>query len=115
MDKRKIVERIDSIKKELASDQFDIIKDKILERKFHHHKSDRKFLMGGRFIEGLRRRLMLEIEIILEPMLDNQKEINLRLLEELQRLKKEVNEFQDGAIEPKYAQNNQKDPSENQK
>ncbi len=52
MDQKEIMERIDAIKKELAVDQFDIIKERILERKFHHHKSNRKFLLG-RFIEGL--------------------------------------------------------------
>ncbi|MCJ7580662.1 MAG: hypothetical protein MUP98_09015 [Candidatus Aminicenantes bacterium] len=114
MDQKEIIERIDAIKKELAADQFEIIKEKILERKFHHHKSDRKFLLG-RFIEGMRRRLMLEIEMILEPMLDNQKEINLRLLEETRRLKKEVAAFQTFDVAPKHVQHIQKDPSENQK
>ena len=111
MDRKEILKRIDIIKKELSDDQFDIIKEKILERKFHHHKSDRKFLLR-RFIEGMRRRLMLEIEMILEPMLDNQKEINLRLLEEIRRIKKEVAAHQKGDVEPTHAQHNQKDPSE---
>ena len=66
MDQKEIIERIDVIKKELSADQFDIITEKILERKFHHHKSNRKFFLGI-FIEGMRRRLMLEIEMILEP------------------------------------------------
>ena len=89
MDREEILERIDSIKQELAKDQFEIIKNKILERKFHHHKSNRKFLMR-RLIEGMRRRLMLEIELLLEPTLDNQREINLRLLEEIKRIKKDI-------------------------
>ncbi len=114
MDRKEILERIDAIKKELAEDQFDIIKEKILERKFHHHKSNRKFLLG-RLIEGMRRKLMFEIEMILEPMLDNQKEINLRLLEEIQRMKKEVAVLQDGDVEPAHAQHNQEDPAKNQK
>ena len=92
MERQEILERIEAIKEELAEDQFGIIKNKILEKKFHHHKSNRKFLIG-RFIEGMRRRLMLEIELILEPVLENQKEINLRLLEEIKRLKKEVLEL----------------------
>jgi hypothetical protein len=114
MDRKEILERIDAIKKELSENQFDIIKEKILERKFHHHKSNRKFL-PGRFIEGMRRRLMLEVEMILEPMLDNQKEINLRLLEEIRRLKKEAASLQIRDEAPPYAKHNQKDPSENQK
>ncbi len=114
MDRKEIIERMDAIKKELAEDQFDLIKEKILERNFHHHKSDRKFLLR-RLIEGMRRRLMLEIEMILEPMLDNQKEINLRLLEEIQRMKKEVDILRVYDVEPTHGQHNQKDPAENQK
>ena len=114
MDRKEILNRIDVIKKELSEDQFDIITKKILERKFHHHKSDRKFLLR-RFIEGMRRRLMLEVEMILEPMLDNQKEINLRLLEEIRRIKKEVDALQTGDVESTHAQHNQKDPSQDQK
>ncbi len=114
MDRKEILERIDAIKKELAEDQFDIIKEKILERKFHHHKSNRKFLLG-RLIEGMRRKLMFEIEMILEPMLDNQKEINLRLLEEIQRMKKEMMTLQPSGVEFTHAQQNQEDPAENQK
>lgn len=102
---------MDTIKKELAEDQFDIIKEKILEKKLHHHKSNRKFLLR-RLIEGMRRRLMLEIDLILEPMLDNQKEINLRLLEEVQRMKKEVTALR---IEFTHAQHNQEDPADKQK
>ncbi len=114
MDRKEILERIDTIKKELAEDQFDIIKEKILEKKFHHHKSDRKFLLR-RLIERMRRRLMLEIDLILEPMLDNQKEINLRLLEEVQRMKKEVAALQSNGVEFTHAQHNQEDSADNQK
>lgn len=114
MDQKEIIERIDAIKKELAADQFEITTKKILERKFHHHKSDRKFLLG-RFIERMRRRLMLEVEMIVEPMLDNQKEINLRLLEEIRRIKKDVAALQTGENKPTHAHNNQKNPAKNQK
>lgn len=89
MERKEILEKIEAVKKELAEDQFAIIKDKISERKFHHHKSDRKWFLG-KLIEALRRKLMMEIEFILEPLFDNQKEINLRLLEEVRRLKKDV-------------------------
>jgi hypothetical protein len=89
MNRKEILEKIETVRMELAEDQFHILRDKILERKFHHHKSDRKWFLG-RIIEGLRRKLMREIEFILEPLFDNQKEINLRLLEELNRLKKDI-------------------------
>ena len=58
---------------------------------------------------------MLEVEMILEPMLDNQKEINLRLLEEIRRIKKEVDALQTGDVESTHAQHNQKDPSQQSK
>lgn len=113
MNRKEILERIDTIKRELAEDQFDIIKDKILERKFHHHKSNRKFLMR-RLIESLRRRLVLELELILEPLLENQKEVNLRLLEEIKRLKKEVSAIKTGEDADKNASESQKPDPENQ-
>lgn len=114
MDRKEILDRIDTIKKELAEDQFGIIKEKILEKRLHHHKSDRKFLLR-RLIEGMRRRLMLEIDLILEPILDNQKEINLRLLEEAQRMKKELAALQSNGVEFTHAQHNHEDPTDNQK
>ena len=89
MDRKEILEKIETVKRELADDQFKILEAKILERKFHHHKSDRIWFLG-RIIEALRRKLMMEIEFILEPLHNNQKEINLRLLEEVKRLKKEM-------------------------
>ena len=109
MDRKEILERIDAIKKEVSEDQFNITLNKILERKFHHHKSDRKILLR-RFIEGMRRKLMLEVEMILEPVLDNQKEINLRLLEEIRKIKIEVEALRSGDVETTHARNNQKDP-----
>jgi len=36
----------------------------------------------------MRRKLAQEVEIILKPILDSQQEINLRFLEEIERLKK---------------------------
>lgn len=89
MERKEILEKIAAVRKELAEDQFAIACDKILERKFHHHKSNRKWFLG-KSIERLRRKLMMEIEFILEPVLDTQREINLRLLEEVRKLKREV-------------------------
>ena len=58
---------------------------------------------------------MLEIDLILEPMLDNQKEINLRLLEEVQRMKKEVAALKSNGVKFTHAQHNQEDPADNLK
>jgi len=87
MDRKEILERIDEIKEEVEKDQFNIIREKILERSFHLHKSHRNFFTR-RLIQKIRKRLILEIDLILEPILDKQKEINLRLLDEIKRLRK---------------------------
>ncbi len=60
-----------------------------MERRFHLHRSARRSLMR-RLIEKLRAKLMNEIELVLGPVLDNQQEINLRFLEEIERLKQAV-------------------------
>jgi hypothetical protein len=86
MDKKEILERIADIKAEVEKDQFNIIREKILERRFHLHKSHRNFLTRG-LIQKIRKRLILEISLILEPILDKQKEINLRFLDEIKRLR----------------------------
>ena len=61
--------------------------EKIAERKLHFHRSKRN-VFTKKIIEKLRKKLIQEIELILEPMMENQKEINLRFLEEIERLKK---------------------------
>jgi hypothetical protein len=86
MDKKEILERIAEIKAEVEKDQFNIIREKILERPFHLHKSHRNFFTR-RLIQKIRKRLILEISLILEPILDKQKEINLRFLDEIKRLR----------------------------
>jgi hypothetical protein len=89
MDREAILKRIENIREELSRDQYQIIKDKIYERTFYLHGSNRNSF-SKKVIETMRRKLAQEIELILKPILDNQQEINLRFLEEIERLKKAV-------------------------
>lgn len=43
--------------------------------------------LPGRLINGIRRKLLFEVERGLEPALERQREINLRLLKEIEALK----------------------------
>ena len=96
MEKEEILRRIKEIRETLEKDQLSIIKGKILEREYHHHKSERSFLLR-RLIEGMRKRLILETNLLLEPILDNQRDINLRFLREIERLKEMVDRLAEEA------------------
>jgi hypothetical protein len=87
MDREAILKKIENIQEDLSRDQYQIIKGKIMERSFYLHGSNRKFI-SKKVIETMRRKLAQEVEIILKPILDSQQEINLRFLEEIERLKK---------------------------
>lgn len=106
MDKEEILNKINTLRDELEQDQFEIITEKILERKFHHHRSERGFIFK-RIIEKFRKRLMLEIELILQPVLDNQKEINLRFLNEIERIKKDLKNLPAPQTDLKHETKNQ--------
>jgi len=86
MEQDDILKKIEEIRGELADDQYELMKAKILERRFHLHKSVRNPLIR-KLIERSRTKLMNEVELILGPVLDNQREINLRFLDEIERLK----------------------------
>jgi hypothetical protein len=87
MDREDILKRLERIRLELEADKTDLLRRKIMERPLHIHPSDRNPLTR-KLIEKMRKRLVLELELILEPLLDNQREIHLRFLEEIERLKK---------------------------
>jgi hypothetical protein len=86
MEREDILRKIEEVREELAEDRYEIMKGKILERTFHLHKSARNPL-SRKFIEKLRTKLMHEVELVLGPVLENQREINLRFLDEIERLK----------------------------
>ena len=87
MERKRIVAKIEKVKQGIEDDAEELLLKKILQREFHFQRSGRGFL-SARLIDRLRRRLIVEMNHILEPILDNQKEINLRLLKEIQKLKK---------------------------
>jgi hypothetical protein len=87
MEKEEILAKIDKIKSEIEADACDLIREKIQQRDLDFRKSGRGFFLAP-LINGLRRRLLIEMNHILEPLLENQKEINLRLLKEIEKLKK---------------------------
>ena len=89
MDRQEILKKIEEIRREVEKDQSAIFRSKILERRFHLHPSHRG-LFFKKILHKIRKRLILEIGLILQPILDNQKEINLRFLKEIEKLKEVV-------------------------
>jgi hypothetical protein len=89
MDREEILRKIEEIRSGVEKDQLNTLRAKILERRFHLHGSHRSWI-SRLFLRKLRKRLVLEMSLILQPILDNQREINLRFLREIERLKEEV-------------------------
>lgn len=86
MESKQILAKIEKIKKEIEADSCELIREKIQQRDLHFQKSGRGFLFAP-LINKLRRRLLVEMNHIMEPILENQKEINLRLLKEIEKIK----------------------------
>ncbi len=87
MERDEILQKIAQIRSGLAQDQYRIMKGMILERRFHLHRSNRNPILR-KIIEKLRGKLVREVELVLGPALDKQRDIDLRFLEEIERLKK---------------------------
>lgn len=51
----------------------------------------------GRLVNGIRRKLLFEVERALEPAFERQREINLRLLKEIETLKAALEQKGNGA------------------
>jgi len=87
MNREYIIKKINLIRSEINQDSCKIIEKKALHREFKVFSPNRlKFL--SKIIKRIRRRLVSEIAHILEPEFDKQREINLRLLKEIEELKK---------------------------
>ncbi len=86
MENKEILAKIEMIKNGIEADACDLIRAKIQWRDLKYQKSGRGFLLAP-LINALRRRLLVEINHIIEPILENQKEINLRLLKEIEKIK----------------------------
>lgn len=87
MENKEILAKIEKIKTEIEANACDLIRAKIQQRDLHFQKSGRVFIFAP-LVNALRRRLLVEINHIIEPVLENQKEINLRLLKEIEKIKK---------------------------
>jgi hypothetical protein len=86
MERAEILARIAAVKAEVTAANSDIILSLINERGLHVQTSHRASLLG-RFVNGIRRKLLFEVERGLEPAFQRQREINLRLLKEIESLK----------------------------
>jgi hypothetical protein len=87
MTRKEICERIDAIKKDISKNNCELIRKKTAEREYQVFQPNRlRFL--GKVIQALRQRLATEVAHVLQWELDKQQEINLRLLEEIETLKR---------------------------
>ena len=99
MERDEILQKISQVRSGLARDQYRIMKGMILERRFHLHRSKRIPILR-KIIEKLRGKLVREVELALGPVLDKQRDIDLRFLEEIERLKKACQaDGADGALQ----------------
>jgi hypothetical protein len=89
MDRKQILQKIDDIHREIRDDQFHILAEKIRQRPFHFHRSNRGFLLR-KIIHLFRRKLKNEVELIMNPVLEQHKDIHMRFLYEIQALKQQV-------------------------
>jgi hypothetical protein len=86
MESKDILAKIEKIKAGIEADAGDLIREKIQQRDLHFQRSGKGFILAP-LINALRRRLLVEVNHLLEPLLENQKEINLRLLKEIEKIK----------------------------
>ena len=89
MTRKEICERIDAIKKDISKNNCDLVRKKAAEREYQVFQPNRlRFL--GKMIRTLRQRLATEVAHVLQLELDKQQEINLRLLKEIEELKRKL-------------------------
>lgn len=86
MERSDILARIEVLREEVEASNPDIIRRLIAENRFFVQKSHRASLTG-KAVNFLRRRLLFEVERGIEPILSRQREINLRLLKEIENLR----------------------------
>jgi len=95
MERAEILARIAVIKTEVDAVNHEIIRRLITERRIHVQPSHRASLLG-RLINRIRQKLLFEVERGLGPMFDQQREINLRLLKEIEALKATLEQKEHG-------------------
>jgi hypothetical protein len=86
MERTEMLARIAAIKAEVDASNPEIIRRLIAERRIHVQTSHRASL-PGKLINGIRRKLLFEVERGFEPVFERQREIDLRLLKEIEALK----------------------------
>jgi hypothetical protein len=86
MERTEVLARIAAIKAEVDAANPDIIRRLITGHRVFVQTSHRASL-PGRLINSIRRKLLFEVERGLEPTFERQREINLRLLKEIEALK----------------------------
>ena len=86
MERAEILARIAAIKTKVDAVNHDIIHRLISEHRIHVQTSHRTSLLG-RLINRMRQKLLFEVERGLGPMFEQQREVNLRLLKEIETLK----------------------------
>lgn len=86
MERAEILARIAAVKTQVDAVNHDSICRLITERRIHVQPSHRASLLG-RLINRIRQKLLFEVERGLGPILEQQREINLRLLKEIEALK----------------------------
>ena len=96
MERTEILVRIAAVKTQVDAVNHDIICRLIAEHRIHVQTSHRTSLLG-RLINRMRQKLLFEVERGLGPMFEQQREINLRLLKEIEALKAALEQKEHGA------------------
>ena len=86
MERAEILARITAIKAEVDAVNHEIIRRLIAEDRIHVQTSHRASLLGS-LINRIRQKLLFEVERGLGPKFEQQREINIRLLKEIETLK----------------------------
>jgi len=95
MERAEILSRIAAIKTEIEAVNHDIIRRLITEHRIYVQTSHRASWLG-RLINRMRQKLLFEVERGLRPMFEQQREINLRLLKEIEALKSALEQKEHG-------------------
>jgi hypothetical protein len=95
MERTEILARIAAVRTQIDAVNHDIICRLITEHRIHVQPSHRTSLLG-RLINRTRQKLLFEVERGLGPMLEQQREINLRLLKEIEALKEALEQKEHG-------------------
>ncbi len=98
MERAEILARIAALKADVDASNADIIR-RLIDgtRNGIFVQTSHRASLPGRLINGIRRKLLFEVERGLEPTFERQREINLRLLKEIENLKAALEQKGNGA------------------